>query len=72
MLKLLECKRSEDNTPFDAVTAQKYADELYSAGGARNIGERKMINTVKMWREGKRIRLMRRREENRKWRKELK
>ena len=43
MLKLLECKRSEDNTPFDAVTAQKYADELYSAGGARNIGKRKCV-----------------------------
>jgi hypothetical protein len=38
MLKLLECKRDEENQPFDKETAQKLADELYAAGGARNIG----------------------------------
>ena len=38
LLKVLECRRDESNIPFDAVTAQAYADELYKAGEARTIG----------------------------------
>ena len=34
LLKVLECRRDERNIPFDAVTAQAYADELYKAGEA--------------------------------------
>ena len=39
MLKVLECKRNEENKPFDPETAQQYATELYNAGGGRTIGE---------------------------------
>jgi hypothetical protein len=38
MLKVLECKRDEENKPFDPETAQKYATELYNAGGGRTLG----------------------------------
>jgi hypothetical protein len=38
LLKVLECQRDERNLPFDDVTAQRYADELYAAGGGRTIG----------------------------------
>lgn len=38
MLKVLECKRNEENKPFDPETAQQYATELYNAGGGRTIG----------------------------------
>ena len=37
--KVLECKRNEENKPFDVETAKKYADELYNAGGARKLGK---------------------------------
>ena len=40
LLKVLECRRDERNIPFDAVTAQAYADELYKAGEARTIGKK--------------------------------
>ena len=43
MLKLLECRRDEENKPFDSETAQAYADELYQAGGARSLGEFHLI-----------------------------
>lgn len=39
MLKVLECKRKENDTPLDAVTAKTLADELYNAGGSRSLGE---------------------------------
>ena len=39
MLKVLECKRNEENKPLDFETAKRYADELYNAGGARKLGE---------------------------------
>ena len=43
LLKVLECRRDERNIPFDAVTAQAYADELYKAGEARTIGKIFMV-----------------------------
>lgn len=44
MLKVLECKRNEENKPLDNETAKRYADELYNAGGARKLGEEQ--NTI--------------------------
>lgn len=38
MLKVLECKRNEENKPLDVATAKKYADELYNSGGQRKLG----------------------------------
>ena len=37
-LQVIECKRDEDNKPFDDDIARKYASELYAAGGARVLG----------------------------------
>ena len=39
VLKILECKRDEENKPLDRDTATHYANELYNAGGARKLGE---------------------------------
>lgn len=39
MLKVLECKRNENDKPLDATTAKTLADELYNAGGSRSLGE---------------------------------
>lgn len=39
MVKVLECNRNESDRPFDAAAAKILADELYNAGGARNLGE---------------------------------
>ena len=43
MLKVLECKRSEDDKPLDAAAAKILADELYNAGGSRSLGESAVI-----------------------------
>jgi hypothetical protein len=39
MVKVLECNRNESDRPLDAAAAKILADELYNAGGARNLGE---------------------------------
>ena len=38
MLKVLECKRNEDNQPHEIKKAQKLASDLYAAAAARTIG----------------------------------
>lgn len=45
ILKVLECKRDEENKPFDRDTARQYANELYDAGGARKLGMKSIIPT---------------------------